>query len=164
MTALHACLTLSLHAWLLSPYTRAYSPLTRVPYSPLTRMATLSLHACLLSPYSPYTRVYFPLHACILSPYTRTFSPNICHFCFSPCSLKPTCYYTTPPYTHVSFPYTRAYDLPTQKPFIPYRDSKLTRVLQESLGGNARTTLIICCSPSPYNEAETKTTLMFGDR
>ncbi|CAI8013143.1 Kinesin heavy chain [Geodia barretti] len=50
------------------------------------------------------------------------------------------------------------------KPFIPYRDSKLTRVLQESLGGNARTTLIICCSPSPYNEAETKTTLMFGDR
>jgi kinesin family protein 5 len=50
------------------------------------------------------------------------------------------------------------------RPFIPYRDSKLTRVLQESLGGNARTTLIICCSPSPYNAAETKTTLMFGDR
>ena len=51
-----------------------------------------------------------------------------------------------------------------QKPYIPYRDSKLTRVLQESLGGNARTTLIICCSPSSFNEAETKTTLMFGDR
>ncbi len=51
-----------------------------------------------------------------------------------------------------------------QKPFIPYRDSKLTRVLQESLGGNARTTLVICCSPSSYNEQETKTTLMFGDR
>ncbi|KAL5496206.1 hypothetical protein EMCRGX_G012444 [Ephydatia muelleri] len=50
------------------------------------------------------------------------------------------------------------------KPFIPYRESKLTRVLQESLGGNARTTLIVCCSPSVSNAAETKSTLMFGDR
>ena len=48
--------------------------------------------------------------------------------------------------------------------FIPYRDSKLTRVLQESLGGNARTTLIICCSPASYNEPETKSTLQFGER
>lgn len=48
--------------------------------------------------------------------------------------------------------------------FIPYRDSKLTRVLQESLGGNARTTLIICCSPASYNESETKSTLQFGER
>jgi len=47
---------------------------------------------------------------------------------------------------------------------IPYRDSKLTRILQESLGGNARTTLIITCSPSPYNEAETIGTLRFGVR
>ena len=31
---------------------------------------------------------------------------------------------------------------------IPYRDSKLTRMLQESLGGNARTVLIICVSMS----------------
>ena len=54
--------------------------------------------------------------------------------------------------------------LPSQKSHIPYRDSKLTRVLQESLGGNARTTLVICCSPSSYNESETKTTLQFGDR
>ena len=50
------------------------------------------------------------------------------------------------------------------KPFVPYRESKLTRVLQESLGGNARTTLIVCCSPSSFNAAETKSTLMFGDR
>ncbi|XP_042903469.1 kinesin heavy chain-like [Parasteatoda tepidariorum] len=47
---------------------------------------------------------------------------------------------------------------------IPYRDSKLTRILQESLGGNARTTVIICCSPASYNEAETKSTLEFGRR
>ncbi|KAJ8663344.1 kinesin heavy chain [Lichtheimia ornata] len=47
---------------------------------------------------------------------------------------------------------------------IPYRDSKLTRILQESLGGNSRTTLIINCSPSSYNEAETLSTLRFGVR
>ncbi|KAK0228557.1 kinesin heavy chain [Armillaria fumosa] len=48
--------------------------------------------------------------------------------------------------------------------YIPYRDSKLTRILQESLGGNSRTTLIINCSPSSYNEAETLSTLRFGIR
>ena len=47
---------------------------------------------------------------------------------------------------------------------VPYRDSKLTRILQESLGGNSRTTLIINCSPSSYNEAETLSTLRFGSR
>ena len=47
---------------------------------------------------------------------------------------------------------------------IPYRDSKLTRLLQDSLGGNAKTALIICCSPSSYNAAETLSTLRFGKR
>ncbi|KAL1922387.1 uncharacterized protein VTP21DRAFT_9926 [Calcarisporiella thermophila] len=47
---------------------------------------------------------------------------------------------------------------------IPYRDSKLTRILQESLGGNSRTTLIINCSPSSFNDAETISTLRFGMR
>ena len=47
---------------------------------------------------------------------------------------------------------------------IPYRDSKLTRILQDSLGGNSKTSLIITCSPSPYNEAETIGTLRFGMR
>ena len=47
---------------------------------------------------------------------------------------------------------------------VPYRDSKLTRILQESLGGNSRTTLIINCSPSSYNDAETLGTLRFGMR
>uniref|UniRef100_A0A4W3I6E3 Kinesin-like protein n=1 Tax=Callorhinchus milii TaxID=7868 RepID=A0A4W3I6E3_CALMI len=50
------------------------------------------------------------------------------------------------------------------KSHVPYRDSKMTRILQDSLGGNCRTTIIICCSPSSYNDAETKTTLMFGQR
>lgn len=49
-------------------------------------------------------------------------------------------------------------------PFIPYRNSKLTRILQESLGGNSRTTLIVTCSPSRYNENETLSTLQFGVR
>ncbi|BHF64443.1 Kinesin heavy chain isoform 5A [Sparganum proliferum] len=47
---------------------------------------------------------------------------------------------------------------------IPYRDSKLTRILQQSLGGNAKTTMVICCSPAEYNEAETKSTILFGVR
>ena len=45
---------------------------------------------------------------------------------------------------------------------IPYRDSKLTRMLQESLGGNSKTSLIITCSPSIFNEKETISTLRFG--
>jgi len=50
------------------------------------------------------------------------------------------------------------------KSHIPYRDSKLTRILQESLGGNAKTTVVICCSPASFNESETKSTLDFGKR
>ena len=45
---------------------------------------------------------------------------------------------------------------------IPYRDSKLTRVLQESLGGNSKTSLIVTCSPHSNNIAETVSTLRFG--
>ena len=46
----------------------------------------------------------------------------------------------------------------------PYRDSKLTRILQESLGGNSKTSLIITCSPAKYNLEETLSTLRFGSR
>ena len=45
---------------------------------------------------------------------------------------------------------------------IPYRDSKLTRLMQDCLGGNSRTALVINCSPSTYNELETLSTLRFG--
>ena len=47
---------------------------------------------------------------------------------------------------------------------IPYRDSKLTRLLKNSFGGNARTAVVVCCSPSAANVAETLSTLRFGDR
>jgi len=47
---------------------------------------------------------------------------------------------------------------------VPYRESKLTRVLQESLGGNTKTCLIITCSPSDFNDAESLSTVRFGNR
>jgi kinesin family protein 5 len=47
---------------------------------------------------------------------------------------------------------------------IPYRDSKLTHILKESLGGNSKTTLIITCSPHIFNLEETISTLRFGQR
>ncbi|AOA62525.1 Kinesin-related motor protein [Komagataella phaffii CBS 7435] len=51
-----------------------------------------------------------------------------------------------------------------QSTYIPYRDSKLTRILQESLGGNARTTLIVNCSPDQVDEGESVSALRFGAR
>jgi len=51
-----------------------------------------------------------------------------------------------------------------RKSHIPYRDSKMTRILQDSLGGNCRTTIFICCSGASYNDAETRSTMMFGVR
>ncbi|XP_010468840.1 PREDICTED: kinesin-like protein KIN-1 isoform X2 [Camelina sativa] len=47
---------------------------------------------------------------------------------------------------------------------IPYRDSKLTRILQDALGGNSRMALLCCCSPSTSNASETLSTLRFGMR
>ena len=47
---------------------------------------------------------------------------------------------------------------------VPYRDSKLTFILRESLGGNCKTTLLIACSPHIFNLEETISTLQFGKR
>ncbi|KAL6658789.1 hypothetical protein ACP70R_002829 [Stipagrostis hirtigluma subsp. patula] len=47
---------------------------------------------------------------------------------------------------------------------VPYRDSKLTRILQDALGGNSRAALLCCCSPSPSNAAESLSTIRFGTR
>ncbi|KZT09755.1 kinesin [Laetiporus sulphureus 93-53] len=48
--------------------------------------------------------------------------------------------------------------------YIPYRDSKLTRLLQDSLGGNAHTLMIACVSPAEWNVAETINTLKYANR
>lgn len=47
---------------------------------------------------------------------------------------------------------------------VPYRDSKLTRLLQDSLGGNSKTIMIANVGPSEYNYAETLTTLRYASR
>jgi hypothetical protein len=47
---------------------------------------------------------------------------------------------------------------------IPYRDSKLTRLLKDSLGGNCKTTMMMMVSPAPEAFSETASTLKFGMR
>ncbi|XP_037388210.1 kinesin-like protein KIF21B isoform X3 [Pygocentrus nattereri] len=47
---------------------------------------------------------------------------------------------------------------------VPYRDSKLTRLLQDSLGGNSRTVMIACISPSDRDFMETLNTLKYANR
>ncbi|KAH8871452.1 Kinesin-like protein KIF21A [Schistosoma japonicum] len=47
---------------------------------------------------------------------------------------------------------------------VPYRDSKLTRLLQDSLGGNSRTIMIACISPSDCDFLETLNTLKYANR
>lgn len=47
---------------------------------------------------------------------------------------------------------------------VPYRDSKLTRLLQDSLGGNSRTVMLACCSPADINAEETLNTLKYANR
>ena len=47
---------------------------------------------------------------------------------------------------------------------VPYRDSKLTRILQEALGGNSKTSLLVACSPHLDNIEETVSTLRFAQR
>merc|ERR1712210_145408 len=47
---------------------------------------------------------------------------------------------------------------------IPYRDSKLTRLLQDSLGGNTKTMMVACLSPADNNYDETISTLRYANR
>ncbi|GAV75679.1 Kinesin domain-containing protein/Arm domain-containing protein [Cephalotus follicularis] len=47
---------------------------------------------------------------------------------------------------------------------VPVRDSKLTRLLRDSLGGTARTSLIVTIGPSPRHRGETASTILFGQR
>lgn len=56
-------------------------------------------------------------------------------------------------------------DNPSNKPkHVPYRESKLTRLLQDSLGGNSHTLMIACASPADSNMEETLNTLRYADR
>lgn len=50
------------------------------------------------------------------------------------------------------------------KKHIPYRDSKLTRILQDSLGGNSNTLMIACISPAESNFEESLNTLKYASR
>lgn len=54
--------------------------------------------------------------------------------------------------------------LAENSPHIPTRESKLTRILRDSFGGSARTSLIITVGPSARHHAETTSTIMFGQR
>ncbi len=48
--------------------------------------------------------------------------------------------------------------------YIPYRDSRLTRILQDSLGGNTKTVMIAAIGPADYNTEETISTLRYAAR
>eukprot|EP00218_Dolichomastix_sp_CCMP3274_P015175 CAMPEP_0170148718 /NCGR_PEP_ID=MMETSP0033_2-20121228/40118_1 /TAXON_ID=195969 /ORGANISM="Dolichomastix tenuilepis, Strain CCMP3274" /LENGTH=213 /DNA_ID=CAMNT_0010385623 /DNA_START=101 /DNA_END=739 /DNA_ORIENTATION=+ len=48
--------------------------------------------------------------------------------------------------------------------YIPYRDSKLTKLLQDSLGGSALALMVACCSPSPAHVEETLSTLYYASQ
>ncbi|EGT45851.1 hypothetical protein CAEBREN_18481 [Caenorhabditis brenneri] len=54
--------------------------------------------------------------------------------------------------------------LATKQKHIPYRNSVITRVLQDSLGGNSFTVFLACISPADTNSAETLNTLRYADR
>ncbi|XP_065858060.1 kinesin-like protein KIN-UA isoform X2 [Euphorbia lathyris] len=54
--------------------------------------------------------------------------------------------------------------LAESSPHVPIRDSKLTRLLRDSFGGTARTSLVITIGPSPRHRGETASTIMFGQR
>ncbi|CAN0414466.1 unnamed protein product, partial [Discosporangium mesarthrocarpum] len=50
------------------------------------------------------------------------------------------------------------------RPHVPFRDSKLTRLLQQSLGGNACTALVVTVPPTRDEQGETLSTLQFAQR
>lgn len=47
---------------------------------------------------------------------------------------------------------------------IPYRNHPLTMLMSDSMGGNAKTLMFVCCSPADYNSAETSNALDFAKR
>lgn len=53
---------------------------------------------------------------------------------------------------------------PRKRGHVPYRDSKLTRLLKQSLGGNCKTVMIVCLSPSSAHYDETHNALQYANR
>lgn len=51
-----------------------------------------------------------------------------------------------------------------EQPHVPYRNNKLTQLMQDSLGGNAKTLMILNISPSDCNLEETLTSLIYATR
>lgn len=51
-----------------------------------------------------------------------------------------------------------------KKTVVPYRDSNLTRILQNALGGNSKTIMICAISPASMNYEESLSTLRYADR
>lgn len=56
------------------------------------------------------------------------------------------------------------YALAHKKPHVPYRDSKLTQLLRNCLGGNSKTAIVVTASPSGEQAGETISTMRFGSR
>merc|ERR1719181_1905248 len=54
--------------------------------------------------------------------------------------------------------------LAARKAHVPVRDSKLTRILDGSMGGNCKTALLVCASPSMESANETLNTFEFASR
>lgn len=54
--------------------------------------------------------------------------------------------------------------LSSNEKFIPYRDNKLTQLMSDSLGGNAKTLMFVNLSPADYNAEETQTALVYASR
>ncbi|CAN0355447.1 unnamed protein product, partial [Phaeothamnion confervicola] len=54
--------------------------------------------------------------------------------------------------------------LSSEESFVPYRNNKLTQLMQDSLGGNAKTLMFVNISPADYNAEETVTSLMYASR
>lgn len=52
----------------------------------------------------------------------------------------------------------------TEQSFVPYRNNKLTELMQDSLGGNAKTLMFVNISPADYNQDETVTSLTYAAR
>ena len=54
--------------------------------------------------------------------------------------------------------------LTSGNPHIPYRNHPLTMLMSDSIGGNAKTLMFVCCSPASFNSPETGNSLDFAKR